>query len=72
MLIGEPPYWHLFENEFLASVEARILFYDPNMLVPHSSTAMKLFLSFLLQSDKRKRVQTGSEGKTKLKQIFHE
>uniref|UniRef100_A0A914WUD9 Protein kinase domain-containing protein n=1 Tax=Plectus sambesii TaxID=2011161 RepID=A0A914WUD9_9BILA len=72
MLTGEPPYWKLFETEFLAAVEARILSYIPNKLVPKSSDEMKLFLSFLLQSDRRKRVKNGADARTKLKQIFRE
>uniref|UniRef100_A0A914VFB7 Protein kinase domain-containing protein n=2 Tax=Plectus sambesii TaxID=2011161 RepID=A0A914VFB7_9BILA len=70
MLTSNPPYWHLFETEFLASVEARILTYDSFRLIPNGSAAMKLYLSFLLDENKQKRLANGTEAREKLKQIF--
>uniref|UniRef100_A0A914VTW6 Protein kinase domain-containing protein n=1 Tax=Plectus sambesii TaxID=2011161 RepID=A0A914VTW6_9BILA len=70
MFTTEPPFYKVSEEEFLASVEARILSYDPECLIPKASPSMQLFLSLLLQNDNGKRPQTGSEAEVKLNQIF--
>uniref|UniRef100_A0A914VUE4 Protein kinase domain-containing protein n=1 Tax=Plectus sambesii TaxID=2011161 RepID=A0A914VUE4_9BILA len=70
MLTCKPPYSRLSEDDVRASVEGRTLSYDPNDLIPSASDSMKMLLTELLQIERDKRLQSGSEVVQKFRDIF--